>query len=179
MSEQDWTQVNTLPRPVNDDKEAWRAYWIEQRQLWRWEPEIDEERQKYLATRRKVIPDFEQGIYPFKDIDPNLSRADVEWLLSMHDNNCGLVDWYDESQCECEGLDLRGVDLRGEYLYGLPLAKYNLSAAHLEKASLNNAHLEGADLIGTFFDAATNLEGLVLSNNKYGTASLVDIHWGM
>lgn len=68
MSEQDSIQVSTLHRPANDDKEAWKAYWKAQGQLWRWEPEIDEERQKYLAERRKIEPTIEQGIYPFKTL---------------------------------------------------------------------------------------------------------------
>ncbi len=52
------------------------------RQLWRTEPEIDTERQRYLAERRAIAPDIEQGIYPFRGI--KLSRADVEWLLATH-----------------------------------------------------------------------------------------------
>src|SRR5881227_2348314 len=103
MSEQDGVQPSTKPRrsrkintanqeignpthaaqrPANNDTEAWKAYWKEQGQLWRTEPEIDVERQKYLAARRNIQPNIEQGIYPFKDI--KLSRADVEWLLAIH-----------------------------------------------------------------------------------------------
>src|SRR6266480_3176039 len=77
------TQKITLHRPANGDKEAWKAYWKKQGQPWRTEPVIAEERQMYLEERRNNIkPDFEKGIYPFKDIDPKLSRADIEWILS-------------------------------------------------------------------------------------------------
>jgi hypothetical protein len=43
---------------------------------WRTEPEIDEERRRYLVERRAIRPDIEKGIYPFKD--EKLDRADVE-----------------------------------------------------------------------------------------------------
>lgn len=257
------TQVTTLQRPANDDEDAWKAYWKTQGQPWRWEPEIDEKRQKYLDERRSITPDIDQHIYPFKDIDPKLSRADVEWLLATHENGRGPVNWNDESQRERQGLDLRGADLRNVHLHGLPLARIiagpssfhermveqdeavtahlegtciraahlegacligahleeadlqlahlegafltdahlegallvearlegvSLSGAHLEEAvlvathlegaNLEETHLEGADLNAAFFDSSTNLYRIVLSNNKYGTASLCDIHWG-
>src|SRR5258708_28161716 len=81
---------------------AWRTYWRVWGQLWRTEPEIDIERQKYLAERRAMLSDTEKGIYPFKGV--RLSRADIEWLLATHENGRGLVDWSDESQREREGL---------------------------------------------------------------------------
>ena len=45
------TQPPTLPRPMNDDKDAWRTYWEAQGQEWRTGPEIDEDRQKHLAEK--------------------------------------------------------------------------------------------------------------------------------
>src|SRR5713101_5784 len=107
MIEQDGTKATALQRPVNDDKEAWKKYWQAQGQPWRTESEIDVERQKYLAERRSITPNIEQGIYPFKDI--KLNRADVEWLLATHDGGRGPIDWNDESQRERKGLDLRGT----------------------------------------------------------------------
>src|SRR2546422_11418207 len=89
MSEQDGTKAPALQRPANDDKEAWKAYWKEQGQPWRTEPEIDAVRQKYLAERRAIVPDIEKGIYPFKDI--RLTRADVEWLLATHGTDVGQL----------------------------------------------------------------------------------------
>src|SRR5205823_13303687 len=98
MSEPDGTKATTIERPATNDPEAWKAYWEKQGQPWRTEPEIDQERQKYLAERRSIMPDIEQGIYPFKDV--KLSRADVEWLLATHENGRGPVDWSDENQRE-------------------------------------------------------------------------------
>src|SRR6266480_7180051 len=111
MSEQDGRQASTLQRPTTSDPEAWKAYWKAQGQPWRTEPEIDAERQKYLAERRSIIPNIEQGIYPFKNI--KLTRADVDWLLATHENGQGPIDWSDESQRKREGLDLRGANLQG------------------------------------------------------------------
>lgn len=67
MSEQDNGKVSTLPRPTTDDSRAWKAYWEARGQHWRTEPEIDAERQKYLAERRSITPNIEQGIYPFQE----------------------------------------------------------------------------------------------------------------
>src|SRR3974390_2755205 len=86
-SQQNGKQAPALQRPANDDTEAWKAYWKERGQPWRTEPEIDTKRQKYLAERRNIQPNIEQGIYPFKEI--KLSRADVEWLLATHEHGRG------------------------------------------------------------------------------------------
>ncbi len=185
MSEQDGAQANTLQRPANDDKEAWKAYWEKQSQPWRTEPEIDAERQKYLAERRSIEPDILQGIYPFKDI--RLSRADVEWLLATHEDGRGPVDWSDESQRKREGLDLRGANLREIDLQNLPLARLrgslkwkelpnlteeqlNRTAIHLEGADLSYAHLEGAIL------ATAHLEKVNLRGARLEEAYLIRTH---
>src|SRR5712692_5527000 len=56
-------QLPALPAP--DDREAWRIYWKEHQQPWRTEPEIDEQRQSFLAERLSAItPNIEQGLYP-------------------------------------------------------------------------------------------------------------------
>lgn len=160
-SEQKISQPPASQRPTNDDKEAWRAYWRTLGQPWRTEPEIDLDRQKFLTARRGIIPSIEQGIYPFKGIEPKLTRADVEWLLATHENGCGPVDWSDENQRQREGLDLRGADLSTTNLSRLPLActqagltgdawfysspeQGNAAAANLEHVILIGAHLEGA-----------------------------------
>jgi hypothetical protein len=117
--QQNSQQALAAQHPANEDTEAWKAYWTVQDQPWLTEPEIDEERQEYLAERRSINPDIEQGIYPFKDI--KLSRADIEWLLSTHENGRGPIDWRDESQRTHTGLDLRGGDLCRVNLNYLPL----------------------------------------------------------
>src|SRR6266446_9358138 len=124
MSEQDGTKAPALQRPANDDKEAWKAYWKEQGQPWRTEPEIDTERQKYLAERRAIVPDIERGMYPFKGV--RLSRADVEWLLAMEEQRGAELsprDGKGGNQHKSFGLDLRGVDLSQVNLSDLPLMR--------------------------------------------------------
>src|SRR5437588_11389441 len=108
MSERDATQASTVQCPTSDDTEAWKVYWKAQGQPWRTEPEIDTERQHYLAERQRITPDIAQGIYPFKDI--RLSRADIEWLLATH-AVLGTVDWTDVLLREHEGMDLRVANL--------------------------------------------------------------------
>src|SRR3989440_12986486 len=80
------------------------------RPAWRTEPEIDSERQRFLAERLVIVPDIQRGIYPFKDV--KLTRADIEWLLISQQGGCGPVDWNDVQQRGGIGLDLRGADLR-------------------------------------------------------------------
>src|SRR5258707_14459984 len=100
----------TPQRPTRDDDRAgWKTYWAAVGMPWRTEPEIGEERQRYLAERRAVQPDIERGIYPFKGIEPRLTRADVEWLLATHENAAmrGPVDPDDQRQEKRLGGDLR------------------------------------------------------------------------
>ena len=171
MSEQDGIKVSTFRQPTtNDDKEAWKAYWKALDQPWRTEPEIDVDRQKFLTERRGITPSIEWGIYPFKGIEPKLTRADIEWLLATHENGLGPVDWNDQSQRNREGLDLRGAILNEENLSELPLARLlggigsrrqvtptselifttteqrDMAAVRMEGANLENAHLERANL---------------------------------
>ena len=194
-NQQNGKQALAVQHPANDDKDAWKVYWKEQGQSWRTEPEIDMERQKYLAERRNISPNIEQGIYPFKDI--KLSRADVEWLLATHENGRGPVDWNDSSQNKREGIDIRGADLRYVDLHNLPLARMhgglkgsewlnvtegqqeiaavhlegaNLRYSHLEEAILNGAHLEGADL------RDASLQKIKLSNAYLQETDLRNAH---
>jgi uncharacterized protein YjbI with pentapeptide repeats len=189
LSELDGTQVTTLQRPANDDEKAWKAYWKAQGQPWRTEPEIDEERKKYLSERLSIIPDDEQGVYPFEDI--KLSRADIEWLLATHDNNRGPIDWNDESQRKRKGLDLRGADLSNEDLNRLPLAKVWFGLAPIETqyllfltdesieetdtklANLARTRIAKAKLQGTnFFDA--QLQGACFEYSQLQGANFFD-----
>lgn len=114
MSEQQSTQfpLTTQPKIVPQGYQTWNKYWTKEcNQAWRTGPEISEERQQYLAERRAIEPDIEQGIYPFKDI--KLDRADVEWLLATHESDgfVGPINVSDIQQSEREGLDLRGAEL--------------------------------------------------------------------
>ena len=186
VSQNNGRQASAARRPANDDTEGWKAYWKAQGQLWRTEPEIDAERQTYLAERRSIMPDIEQGIYPFRGME--LDRSDVEWLLATHDGGHGPVSWHEKDK-KREGLDLRGANLRFEDLSGLPLNRLrggltdkewlratteqrsnaailfigvNLSKAELidailSSADLQNSDIQGADLVGADLRGA-NLE---------------------
>lgn len=168
MSEQDGKQAATLQRPTTTNPKAWKAYWEAQGQQWRTEPEIDGARQKFLTEQRTIAPDIERGVYPFKDI--KLSRADIEWLLTTHDNGLGPIDWNDVKQREREGLDLRGANVGQADLHSLPLARLRgglswsewfqateeqrkkatllMDGANIVEAQLNGANLVGAQLNG-------------------------------
>jgi uncharacterized protein YjbI with pentapeptide repeats len=133
-------------RPTsNDDRDGWIAYWTAQGMAWRTEPEIDVERQQYLAERRAIQPNFETFSYPFKGI--TLDRADVEWLLATHESDGmqGPVDWGDEKQRHRAGLDLRGADLRGAKLAKLPLARLHAGLLDAELALVGRTTPEHPD----------------------------------
>jgi hypothetical protein len=83
-------QAQPLQRPAPDDRDAWHVYWAALGQPWRTEPEIDPKRQIELAQCRATPSDIKQGIYPFKGV--KLKRADVEWLLTTHENGHGSID---------------------------------------------------------------------------------------
>jgi uncharacterized protein YjbI with pentapeptide repeats len=167
-------------RPTsNDDRDGWKAYWAAMGMPWRTEPEIDKERQQYLAERRAVQANPEQGAFPFKDA--TLTRADVEWLLATHESGAirGPVDWNDRAQRTRQGLDLRGANLDGADLRRLPLARtlggvesdtsdwklalvppaQFVGAVRMNRALLAGAHLEGAELSGAGM-RASNLLGV-------------------
>ena len=193
-----------LQRPLPADRDGWHIYWRDQNQGWRTEPEIDTERQAYLASRRAIEPNMRQCIYPFKDI--KLSRADVEWLLATHHGERGpLFFEVPPGGPHMRGLDLRGADLRFADLQRLPLSGLrgglsaaqwfdatleqreaaavhlegtNLCRAILQGASLRSAHLEGADLSFARLERATlrsaHLEGTEISSKSYGQGHLME-----
>jgi uncharacterized protein YjbI with pentapeptide repeats len=163
------TSDATPQRPTsNDDREGWKAYWAAQRTPWRTEPEVDEERQRYLAERRAVQPDIERGLYPFKGIEPKLTRADVEWLLATHESDGvqGPIDPDDQRQGKRLGVDLRGASLEHADLRGLPLARvigstalnaWRLTTEEQRNGAimrLSGANLQGADLRGAILRTA-------------------------
>jgi uncharacterized protein YjbI with pentapeptide repeats len=196
LSEQDGRQPVAQQRPTPNDQDEWKAYWKAQGQSWRTEPEIDDERQKYLIERRAISPDIKQGIYPFKGV--KLCRADVEWLLATHESGGikGPVDWTDMHQREREGLDVRAADLSQEDLSGLPLARLhgglipkewplttqeqqemagvllqdaNLEEVILQGAELSNAQMQGAFLWGSQLQGVNFCETQLQGANLYRT----------
>lgn len=72
------SEDNGSMRTVPHSFDSWPDYWKAQGMPWRTEPDIDEERQAYLAARRAVKPNIEKGIYPFRDENGSikLTRAD-------------------------------------------------------------------------------------------------------
>jgi uncharacterized protein YjbI with pentapeptide repeats len=189
-------EPTTAPqRPTSaDDKAGWQAYWTAQGMPWRTEPEIDTTRQEYLAERRDTItPDIAKGIYPFKQFEPKLTRADIEWLLATHVSRGvrGPVVWDEEKDkpgyARRVGLDLRGADLAKADLAGLPLAcvrggltdsewaaateeQRTTAAAHLDGAYLREAHLDDANL------AEAHLEGADLRFAYLERIDLTEAH---
>lgn len=167
-------QTRTPIPDVSDDHEVWKAHWIAQGQPWRTEPEIDEKRQEELQARRMIELDIKRGIYPFRNM--KLSRADIEWLLSSHENGRGPVEWDDESQRGRRGLDLRGALLMGIDVSGLPLAciiggmprdywfsttpeEKEMAAIHLEGARSSRVHMEAAELGGAHLERVNCYKG--------------------
>ena len=193
-------------RPTSDENlEGWKDYWAKSQPqewfarwgYWRTEPEIDGERQRFLAARRAVQPDVETGIYPFRDESGpiKLTRADVEWLLATHvqdgEGTVGPVVWTEEHKKPPEerrwGLDVRGADLSDLNLDGLPLSclragltipegtsttrrKRRLAVPTLRNSDLYGAHLEGALLSRAF------LEGADLQTAHLAQADLFGAH---
>lgn len=160
---------------------SWHAYWSSKGMTWRREPEIDAERQRYLAEQRAAPPDVERGNYPFRDINGRirLTRADIEWLLATHesDGEKGPVYWSNERQRMRPGLDLRGADLVGVNLTYLPLARTRFGldftawrAATAEQRSAAAADMKGADL------REARLERASLRGADLESARLVEAH---
>ena len=134
-----------------DDDRAWLAYWEEQHQPWRTEPEIDVGRQQYLEEHL-TVKEREWERYPFKDIV--LDRADVEWLLANYADGRRFAEQSYQLLHKRSGLDLRGVDLRKVDLHGLPLQGVDLYNAHLEGTDLREVHLERANLSAAYLQDA-------------------------
>ncbi len=162
-TEEELGRPSCMSRPTDGDCIAWQAYWKSQKQHWRIEPEIDIKRQEELTRFRNIVSDIQKGRYPFKEV--KLCRADIEWLLATHNGGRSPVDWSDDTQQECKGLDLRGANLFKADLHGLPLSSMlggmaigetvddeptqsqcTMAAVILIGANLRNAHLEGAQL---------------------------------
>jgi uncharacterized protein YjbI with pentapeptide repeats len=188
-------------RPEADNREAWATYWRVQGTHWRTEPEISTERQTYLSKHRATAANIVKGVYPFKNVEPKLTRADIEWLLITHES-AGLVGPVDaalETHGNRIGLDLRGANLTGLDLSGLPLTRViaglndaewkmsdphpewrEMAAVNLRKASLNWTHLEESRLAGVHLEGAKLRGAVLVRANLIGAqlykASLAEAH---
>ncbi len=179
-----------------EDSLFWQTHWRALNQPWRTEPEISPERQQVLAEHLALPPDIERGIYPFKDLAPPLTRADIEWLLAAHEGGKGPVDWQIEPQRTRVGLDLRGVTLRAVDLTRLPLARLHgglteqewnqatpqqrkQARIQLDNIRLDQTHLEGAYLRGALLYGVlhqTHLEQADLAESGLGFSALTEAH---
>jgi uncharacterized protein YjbI with pentapeptide repeats len=123
-------------RPARDDEQpisggdtAWSDYWAARGTPWRTEPEVDAQRQRFLADCRTRRPSWQLDGFPFGGI--RLARADIEWLLATHEDQ-GVVgpvvqNWVDEvpaSLCEAGG--------EGEDGLGAPLAGADLQSVAMD-----------------------------------------------
>jgi len=130
-----------------------------------------------------IVPDIQQGIYPFKSI--KLNRADVEWLLATCENEYALAGPNDGIQRGQRELDLRGADLRHVDLRDLPLMRMRggltwgewriateeqriKAAVLMQGTDLSWAHLEGAILSGGQFSGANLSWAYLVEANLYG-----------
>ena len=133
--------------------------------------EISLDCQKYLTEQRKKTADLQKGIYPFNDIEPKLTCADIGWLLETHEDGRGPIDINDKQQLDRTSLDLRGADLQRADLRRFPLAlllgglnweeqrkltteQAEMAAIHLEGAWLEEADLRGAVLHRAYLNHA-------------------------
>ncbi|SRR5258708_32250552 len=108
---------------------------------------------------------------PLSCIRAGLSRSEAS-STTLQQRNMALVHLQDAdlSFAHLEGAYLRNARLEGTYLRGTHLEGANLFGAHLEGAYLRETHLEGASLRSAFFDSGTNLQQVVLGQEKLGVA---------
>jgi Pentapeptide repeats (8 copies) len=161
---------------------TWNEYWTkEHRQPWRTKPEIDAERQTYLAERRAIAPDIVKGIYSFRDEQGSiqLTRADVEWLLATHESGglTGPVEWDDPAHRRRSGLDLRGADISGENLSSLPLSRLRggLAGDEFFGTTMDQFHAAAIRLVATNLRFA-HLEGSILTFGRLDSTDLSSAH---
>ncbi len=184
--------------PAANDYEGWRLHWQARGMPWRTEPEIDKERQQYLAERQVIESDIEKAIYPFFDVAEKvhirLDRADVEWLLAEHLSRgksgtvSGAVSWANEQQGERKGLDLRGADLQAVNLRGLPLAGLRAGLTYDERrreplrlrenavVNVQDADLSESCLQGATFSRAHCERALFRNSNLSGVTANFPLH---
>jgi hypothetical protein len=181
--------------PTTVDRDAWRAYWHAQGTPWRTEPELDEQRQRFLAERRAIAPDIEHGIYPFREV----SRASPE----QRDWAAVQLGRASLREAHLEQAILTGAHLERATLGGAHLAGASLRLAYLQGTSLFHAHLEGQHMPGrvpgqgarpasspgtsedlpaaslqeAFLDSATNLKGTHLGTKDLGGIAVADVRW--
>ena len=150
---------------------AQSIYWQRQGQSWRTMPEISQERQVQLTLLLEIVSDIRKNTFPFKGIEPKLTRADIEWMLSFSEIKQSTNEQNTSIPLNHKHLDLYGVDLHDVDLSFLPLSyvrfgphmyewehltteQQESAAAHLERCNFYNASLQKAHLCGVHLDYA-------------------------
>ena len=166
-----------------DGQDDWKLHWRGLNQPWRREPEINGERQKFLAKCLTSYPSTSLNGLPFKDI--TLTRADVEWLLAalqvtaqyQHEQHSQHPAMLDVRGANLSKLDLRGLPLNAicgglseeEWRNATPEQR-DMAAVHMERADIHGTSLQGAMLRGA------HLEGADLRDAHLEGADLRDAH---
>jgi len=94
-----------------------------------------------------------------------------EWVAATPDQREAAAVHLDRA-------NLAYTHLEGAILCGAHLEGARLHSSHLEGARLREAHLEGTGINGAYFDRATNLFGVHLSDEAHGSVTLADVRWG-
>jgi uncharacterized protein YjbI with pentapeptide repeats len=168
-------------------------YWNNLGQPWRTLPEISSERQSQLLHHLQIQSDTLHSVFPFKEITPNLTRADIEWMISYIEHTADNQTSYVKSK----PLDLCGANLRELDLSCLPLFHMRFGAhiyeweqltieqqqnvgAHLENCNLSKASLQKAYLCGAHLESAclqyANLQGAHLQGAMLSYATVSHAH---
>jgi hypothetical protein len=108
---------------------------------------------------------------------PDLSGADLQQAMLAGINfSATNLRGANLSQADVHGADLGLADLRGAILQGANLCQSSL-AADLRGADLREARLAGADLRGSWLNAQTRLEGVLLQDAEHGSARVAGLDW--
>jgi uncharacterized protein YjbI with pentapeptide repeats len=141
----------------------------------------------FLAANALAWPkgDLAQTVLQLSDV------ASYPILLFLHLEGASLegahLDGAVLNFANLEGADLTGAHLEVAYLAGAHLDDAHLPGVHLEgsylgfahlgRADLSGAHLEGAHLEHSILDSSTLLNDAVITNERYGSISVVDVRW--
>jgi uncharacterized protein YjbI with pentapeptide repeats len=104
----------------------------------------------------------------------------LDWLDATVEEREKAAILLEESymlETHLEGAKLRSAYLQDAYLRHAHLDWTYLRYAHFEGASLRYASLTRANMGGAFFDDASQLDNVVLSNNKGECALMGGVHW--
>jgi len=199
VQHESWLEVSE----ENVHQTAESLYWRKQGQHWRIMPEISQDRQSQLTQRLQIVGDIRKNVFPLKDVEPKLTRADIEWMLFYIENEGSEQtrrDHLKHKRLDLSGADLRTLDLSflplshvrfGPHIYEwgqLTIEQQDSAGARLDdcnlyKTALRNtylcgvhlerAHLRYAQLQGAHIRGAT-LSHAVLSHAHLERANLAN-----